>query len=112
VALISCKTCGMNATHGTAHHSAFMLNPTSFSLPATHPLHMARQFAGQRGTLVPYRPPQPPTVTPPTLPGPNNAHTLTIDRSEFENRLAIFERNSTDPNASDLSEALRSIFLN
>jgi hypothetical protein len=112
VALISCKTCGMNATHGTAHHSAFMLNPTSFSLPATHPLHMARQFAGQHGTLVPYRPPQPPTATTPVLPGSGNAQTLTIDRSEFENRLAIFERNSTDPNASDLSEALRSIFLN
>ena len=73
---------------------------------------MARQFAGQHGTLVPYRPPQPTTTPSITLPGSGNTDTLTIARSEFENRLAIFERNSTDPNASDLSEALRSIFLN
>eukprot|EP00956_Cyclotella_meneghiniana_P005534 scaffold7111_cov22-Cyclotella_meneghiniana.AAC.1 len=98
VALISCKTCGMNATHGTNHHSAYVSNPSSFSLPATHPLHTARQFAAKNGALVPYRPPAN-QQQPGPAGGTGSANTLTIDRSEFENRLATFERNSTDPNA-------------
>ena len=112
VALISCKTCGMNATHGTSHHSAYVSNPSSFSLPATHPLHTARQFAAKNGALVPYRPPANPQQPGPTGGPGGSANTLTIDKSEFENRLAAFERNSTDPNASDLSEAFRTLFLN
>ena len=111
-ALISCKTCGMNSTHGTAHHKAYVSDPSAFSLPATHPLHMARQFAAKNGALVPYRPP--PAAPPAQQPGSGSgsANTLTIDRSTLEARLSTFERNSTDPNASDLSEAFRSIFLN
>jgi hypothetical protein len=80
VALISCKSCGMNVTHGTAHHSAYMSNPTSFSLPATHPLHTARQFAGKNSALVPYHPQPNNTYTqqPGSGSGPGSTNTLTI----------------------------------
>jgi hypothetical protein len=55
--------------------------------------------------------PAPAPIAPPPASAPA-ATTVTIDRSRFERALSDYERNSTDPNASGLSEMFRSMFLN
>jgi hypothetical protein len=111
-ALIRCKLCGLNATHGTSHHAAYVKDPNNFTLPSTHPLLLARQHASTTSnkTVAP-----PPSVAPPTTTttGPvSNASTITFSRADLEARIANYERNSTDPSASTVSDALRAMLLN
>ena len=114
VLYINCKTCGLNTSHGTRQHDAYVKNSSSFKLPSTHfyvkecPC-LAQGYTGVMKTASGMVPP------PPSAPGPapaTGSTTLTIQRSKLESMLADYERNSTNPNASDLSDMMRSLFLN
>jgi hypothetical protein len=81
-------------------------------LPSTHPLLLARQHASTttNTTVAP-----PPSVAPPTTTttgSASNASTITFSRADLEARIANYERNSTDPSASTVSDALRAMLLN
>jgi hypothetical protein len=111
--LIRCKLCGLNATHGTSHHAAYVKDPNNFSLPSTHPLLLARQHASTTSNKTVAPPPS--VAAPPTTSttGPaSNASTITFSRADLEARIANYERNSTDPSASTVSDALRAMLLN
>ncbi len=111
---INCKTCGLNTSHGTRQHDAYVKNSSSFKLPSTHfyikeCTRLAQGYTGVMKTASGMVPP------PPTVPGPaaaTGSTTLTIKRSKLESILADYERNSTNPNSSDLSDMMRSLFLN
>ena len=91
-----------------------MKNSSSFKLASTHfyikeCTRLAQGYTGVMKTASGIVP------SPPTASGPVAATgltTLTIKRSKLESMLADYERNSTNPNASDLSDMMRSLFLN
>ena len=114
VLYINCKTCRLKTSHGTRQHNAYVKNSSSFKLPSTHfyikeCTCFAQSYTGVMKTASGTVPP------PPTASGPAAATgltTLTIERSKLESMLADYERNSINPNASDLSDMMRSLFLN
>jgi hypothetical protein len=113
---IKCKHCGYNTSHGTKHHAEWQKEGSNFKLPASHIFvkecaSLSQVTNASIGTLplagtAPC--PQPPSVGPTTAP----TTTLSINKSKLESALSDFERNSTDPNASALSDVFRSMFLN
>ena len=114
VLYINCKTCGLNTSHGTRQHYAYVKNSSSFKLSTTHFYikecnRLAQGYTGVMKTASGMVPP------PPTAPGSAPATgltTLTIQRSKLERMLADYERNSTNPNTSGLSDMIWSLFLN
>jgi hypothetical protein len=115
--MVKCKTCGLNSTHTTKFHAAWESNPSSFRLPSTH------MYITEKARLAAASSSQPPPVYNQRVPadaaaGGNNAGVsgaagfLSISRADLESRLANLERNSTNPNASEMSDFLRSLLLN
>ncbi len=80
VLYINCKTCGLNTSHETRQHDAYVTNSSSFKLASTHfyvkeCTHLAQGYTGVMKTAPGMVPP------PPTEPGPAHAtglNTLTI----------------------------------
>ena len=105
--MVQCKTCGLNSTHSTKFHSAWQSNPTSFKLPASHPY--SRALSNIKPPVQP--PSQPPTQSPGQGSG-GGSGMISWKRADLEAKLSSFERNSTDPNASCVSEAIRALLLN
>ena len=111
---INCKTCGLNTSHGTRQHNAYVKNSSSFKLPTTHFYvkecnRLAQGYTGVMKTASGT------VTTPPIVLGPaasTCSTTLTIERSKLESMLADYEHNSTNLNALDLSDMMRSLFLN
>jgi hypothetical protein len=107
--MLSCKTCGYNTTHSMKFHGAWAKNPDSFKLSANHMYEREKKRIGQGG---------PPANPPPKAPAPpstgtgGSAGVISFTRAELEAKLAAVERTSTNPNASELSEYFRSVFLN
>jgi hypothetical protein len=116
---VNCKQCGLNTTHSTKLHKAFAAKGSAWRLKADHPYAIECAKLGQfnpsiAGTVAS-------SGTTPgqqQLPGSSSQSSggassmISIDRSKFEQSLADFERTSTDPNASQMSEMFRSLFLN
>jgi hypothetical protein len=108
VLMLHCKTCGYNTTHGTKLHEAWASNPSSFKLSENHMYERERKKVGQSGQNPP---PTPPTHQP-RLPSASSSTLISFTRAELEAKLSALERTSTNPNASELSEYFRSVFLN
>ena len=114
VLYINSKTCRLNTSHGIRQHDAYVKNSSSLKLASTHfyvkeCTCLAQGYTGVMKTASGM------VTSPPTVPGPASATgltTLTIQRSKLESMLADYECNSTNPDASDLSDMLRSLFLN
>lgn len=107
---VHCKKCGYNTTHSTGLHSKFVEQGASFKLNATHPY--VKECAKLQQKLTAPTAPAPAPSHPPTGGKTLGASTVTVDRAKVEQTLADFERNSTDPNASQLSEMFRTLLLN
>jgi len=111
---INCKTCGLNTSHGTWQHNAYVKNSSSFKLARTHfyikeCTCLAQGYTGVMKTAPGM------VLPPPTAPDPAPATgltTLTIQRSKLESMLADYKCSFTNPNESDLSDMMRSLFLN
>ena len=104
---LHCKQCGYNTSHSTKTHSIFAEQGSSFRLNSTHPYvkecaKLNQQYpASASATSGPK-----PTVA------PSASTVVSVDRSKLEHTLANFERNSSDPGASQLTEMLRALLLN
>jgi hypothetical protein len=107
--MLSCKTCGYNTTHSTKFHGAWAENPASFKLSANHMYEREKKRIGQGGP--PVNPP-PSAPAPPSTSAGGTAGVISFTRAELEAKLAAVERTSTNPNASEMSEYFRSVFLN
>eukprot|EP00956_Cyclotella_meneghiniana_P017859 scaffold29406_cov63-Cyclotella_meneghiniana.AAC.2 len=103
---VNCKVCGLNTTHSSGFHNAYIQNPSTFVLPPNHPYIAACQIVKttRGGQTLPSNPPHTP---PPSQPSGQNssgqAGSLTLDRASLESKMSQYERNSTDPNASSIS---------
>jgi hypothetical protein len=95
--------------HSTKFHSAWAKNPASFKLSANHMYDREKKRIGQGGPPV-YLPPSAPA--PPSTSAGGTAGVISFTRAELEAKLAAVERTSTNPNASEMSEYFRSVFLN
>ncbi len=100
---VKCKTCGYNTTHSTRLHDAWAANPSTFRLDSKHPYAQECAKLKQSPSCVPCAPPAPTA---------NSNKTVTFDKATLEQKISAFERNSTNPNASDISDAMRAFFLN
>ena len=107
---VYCKKCGPNTTHSTGLHAACKAMGSNWQVPAYHPFAVECNRLGQNN----------PAVSRQSGGGPPSSNSsqgtgssmLSIDRSTIEQRLSDYERTSTDPNASQMSEMFRSMFLN
>jgi hypothetical protein len=113
---VMCKKCGPNTTHSTGLHNEFIEKGSAFRLKASHPYAKECIAHGQSnpvisGSTATTNQPAPPSTAPTPAP-PSGSSLITIDRNKLEQSLSDFERNSTDPNASQMSEMFRSLFLN
>jgi hypothetical protein len=108
VLYINCKTCGLNTSHGTRQHESFAKNPSSFKLSSSHfyVKECTRLSQGYSGAFKTTGSTAPPPAAPPNT----GSSILTIERSRLESALSDYERTSTNPNASELSEMMRSLF--
>ena len=104
---LHCKQCGNNTTHASKTHSLFEEQGESFRLNATHP------YVKECAKLNQKYPATAPTTSGTKPPMASTASTMvSVDRSKLEQTLVNFERNSTDPSASQLSKMFRTLFLN
>ena len=111
---INLKTYGLDTSHGTWQHDAYVKNSSSFKLASTlfyikECTRLAQGYTGVMKTASGTVPP------PPTVSGPaaaTGSTTLTIKRSKLVSMLADYKCNSTNPNALDLLDMMRSLFLN
>lgn len=110
--MIKCGTCGLNLTHGTKHHKAWAKNPTSFKLAANHFYVVEKARLGQGSSAPPTQSPPAPAPAKDTSGTAINSGVISMTRDQLEAKLSTLERNSTNPNASEMSEYLRSLFLN
>lgn len=113
VLYLNCKSCGLNTSHGSRQHGAYIKNPSSFKLSKAHfyVRECTRLAQGYTGALN--RATSGSAVPSPAAPAPAPAtggSTLTIDRSRLESALSDYERTSTNPNASELTDMVRSLF--
>ena len=108
VLYIKCKTCGLNMNHGSRSHSEYAKNPATFRLASTHfyVKECIRLGQGYGGGLAATH--GGPTVTPAP---PSDSSMITIDKNKVERLLADYERTSTNPNASEMTEMMRSLLL-
>jgi hypothetical protein len=109
---VHCKQCGPNTTHSTGLQKAFVEQGSSFKLALTHPYAKECIKLRQNNPAVSKAMSAPPSSSslPSTL--STGSSMISIDRSKIEQNLAVFERDSTDPNVSQLSEMFRTLFLN
>ena len=104
VLYMNCRVCGLNTNHSNRQHEDYAKNPTSFKMSANHFYvkeckRLGQGYGGQMKTAtgsIPQAPPQ---------------NSGTIEKSKLESALAEYERNSTNPNASELSDLFRSLLL-
>jgi hypothetical protein len=108
---VHCKQCGPNTTHSTGLHKAFIEQGSSFKLASTHPYAKECIKLGQNNPAI-SKAMSTPSSTSSLLSSSTGSSMISIDRSKLEQNLADFERSSTDPNASQLSEMFRTLFLN
>jgi hypothetical protein len=106
---INCKTCGFNLTHGSRQHSEWNENRDSFRLPQSHFYMKECRRLNQANGFV-----TAPTTSTSTGPATSSSQgpTISISRAQLEQTISNFERTSTDPNATALTDMLRSLFLN
>ena len=120
VLYINCKKCGFNTSHSSKFHNDFAKNPSSYKMAGTHfyvkeCAAIGQSYGGVMKTITSPAgvhtppPPPPPTQPPPTV---NSGSMVSIDRNKPEGALAEYERKSTNPNASELTDMFRSLFLN
>ena len=108
VPIISCKVCGINATHGSTHHDEYIKNPTSFKLADTHPFRVAQvRLAAAQGGTVSDKVVVPPPGSASLCSSVGGASWLSKD--VLESRLLAVERNSTDANAATLCSFFREL---
>ena len=109
---INCRTCGLNSTHSTKFHNAWLAKPSTFKLSADH--SYVRECAKLKfSTPSPTAPSSAPTVNNSDITGTDSAGNLiSFDHAQLEQRISPFERESTNPSASDFSEAIRALLLN
>jgi hypothetical protein len=105
---VNCAQCGLNSTHSTKFHDAYFQNPSSFKLSADHPY--VRECAKLKNT--------PPPTALLCAPADNKqgsgsaGNLISIDRAQLEKKIMAFEHESTNPSASDVSEAIWALLLN
>ncbi len=115
---INCKTCGLNTSHWTRQHDAYVKNSSSFKLASTHfyikeCTRLSQGYTAVMKTASGTVPPPPSVHVPVRGPAPaTGSTTLTIQRGKLESMLADYKFNSTNPNALDLSDMIQSLFLN
>ena len=107
---VNCKFCGLNTTHSSGFHGAYLQNPSSFVLPPNHPYihacHILKTTRGQNAPATPTKAQPPAQPTGQDSSGRSGA--LVLDRAQIESKMSQYERNSTDPNASNIVDAFRS----
>ena len=102
-----CPHCGRNFTHSGRNHGAWKAG--SYTIPPTHPLFKYNQ---ELENTVPAQVAPEPTDRN-TVPGTaKGGDTLTFSRDDLNSKISLFERNSMDPNASSIAEAIRAMLLN
>ncbi len=108
---VNCCTCGLNSTHSTKFHHAWLANPSTFNLSADHPYvcECAKLKYCMPSPTAPSSAPTANTSIPGTGPAGN---LISFDCAQLEQRITAFERESTNPNASDVSKAIRVLLLN
>ena len=101
---MSCKTCGLNHTHGTNSHVKWAKDPSAFRMNANHPWHTVSK---ERGALV-VQPPPMHSPNPLVAQGPPStaetgqssimsaSDTLMFSRAALYQQFATFEWKSTD----------------
>lgn len=114
---VTCKKCGPNTTHSTGLHGAWRKAGTNWKLSIEHPYAKECRRLGQHNPAIGEPTGQGGGQQPPAQPQPSSGSStgsswVSIDRTKFEQSLVDFERTSTDPNASQMSEMFRSLFLN
>jgi hypothetical protein len=119
VLMVSCKECGLNLTHSTGKHDEWAENPAAFQLAPSHPYSQACAKLGISPgqpipTAAPVAAPPPPAASSVQPPQPSGqaSSLLAFDRAQLEQKISAFERTSTNPSASDVSDALRALLLN
>jgi len=102
-----CPQCGPNFTHSGRNHGAWKAG--NYTLPSTHPLFKYNQ---ELGNTVPSADNSGPTDRGATPAAATGGDSLTLSRTDLSSKISHFERNSTDPNASSIAGAIRSMLLN
>ena len=106
---INYKQCDPNTTYSTGLLKAFLEQGSSFKIALRHPYTKECVKLGQNNHAVSKLA----TSSFPSLHYLSTGSSLiSIDQSRFEQTLADFEWNSTDPNASQLSEMFWTLLLN
>ena len=78
-------------------------------MPSTHPLFKYNQELGNTVPSTGNSGPTDRTAAPAAATGGDS---LTLSRTDLSSKISHFERNSTDPNASAIAGAIRSMLLN
>ena len=114
ILMCKCKTCGPNFTHSSRKHDEWKAG--RWTMPANHPLYVCNR---ELGKTVPTQVQPPPTAPPSqgsTNPGTasqsSGSPSINISKSALTAKIAAYERNSTDPNAVSVAEAIRQMLLN
>ena len=85
-------------------------------MPANHPLYVCNRELGKTvPTQVQPPPPAPPSqgsTNPGTASQGSGSPSINISKSALAAKIATYERNSTDPNAVSVAEAIRQMLLN
>jgi hypothetical protein len=108
---VHCKQCGPKTTYSTGLHKVFVEQGSSFKLASTHPYAKECNKLRQNNPAISKAKSAPSSSS--SLPSSSTGSLMiSVDHSNLEQNLADFKWNSTDPNASQLSEMFRTLFLN
>ena len=104
---VNCKTCGLNLNHSTKYHPAWIANKATFKMPANN-FYMQECARLQQDNSGSHIPPSDNSV--PRAPTAGSGSGM-VSLADLDKKLSDFERNSTDPNASSMTEMLRALLL-
>ena len=113
VLYLNCSVCGLNTNHSNRRHEDYAKNPTVFRLTRNHFYvreckRLGQGYGGQMKTITGDAPAPAPT---PAQASSGSANMVTLEKGKLESALSDYERNSTNPEASELADMFRSLFL-
>jgi hypothetical protein len=108
---VNCKKCGLNLTHSTSYHAAWSADKSGFKMPSTHFYMKEVKRLGQANSATGSGVPPSDNSQPSGSGSSGGSGMVSFSRAEMERKLSDFERNSSDPNASQMTEMLRALLL-
>ena len=111
VLYMNCRVCGLNTNHSSRRHEAYAKNPTSYQMSGNHFYvkeckRLGQGYGGQMKTISGEG-----TAPAPAPASGGSANMVTFEKNKLESALSDYERNSTNPEASELADMFRSLFL-